>query len=166
MRKGSLAIDTEHRLSDKVLARFEPGDSFGLVSALTGHHFLVTISAETDAEVAEVPISKIAEYIRPEPSLAVKVLRLYSRELRTLQQHLAKLEFKSDRDATPERLYSVADRYRDAGKLHHMAYVLKMYIEWTATHNGQKLAEARREFEEAKVALRACSLKKARHPLP
>ncbi len=154
VRKGTLAIDTEHRLSDKVLSRFEPGDSFGLVSALTGHHFLVTIYAETDAEVAEIPVSKIGEYIRPEPTLAVKVLRLYSRELRTLQQHLAKLDFKGDRDATPERLYSVADRYRDAGKLHHTAYALKMYIEWAATHNGQKLAEARREFEEVKASLR------------
>lgn len=154
VRKGALAIDTEHRLSDKVLSRFEPGDSFGLVSALTGHHFLVTIYAETDAEVAEVPVSKIAEYIRPEPSLAVKVLRLYSRELRTLQQHLARLDFKGDRDATPERIYSVAARYRDADKLHHTAYALKMYIEWATTHNGQKLAEARREFEEVKASLR------------
>ena len=51
VRKGTLSIDTEHRLSDRVLSRFEPGDSFGLVSALTGHHFLVTIYAETDAEV-------------------------------------------------------------------------------------------------------------------
>jgi CRP-like cAMP-binding protein len=68
VRKGTLAIDTEHRLNDRVLSRFEAGDSFGLVSALTGHHFLVTIYAETDAEVAEVPISKIGEYIRPEPA--------------------------------------------------------------------------------------------------
>jgi CRP-like cAMP-binding protein len=73
VRKGTLAIDTEHRLSDRVLLRFEAGDSFGLVSALTGHHFLVTIYAETDAEVAEVPISKIAEYIRPEPAQAAAV---------------------------------------------------------------------------------------------
>ncbi len=154
VRKGSLAIDTEHRLSDKVLSRFEPGDSFGLVSALTGHHFLVTIYAEIEAEVAEIPISKIGEYIRPDPTLAVKVLRLYSRELRTLQQHLAKLDWKGDRNATPERLYAVADRYRDAGELHHTAYALKMYLEWASTHGGQKLAEAKQEFEQVQEHLR------------
>lgn len=154
VRKGSLAIDTEHRLSDKVLSRFEAGDSFGLVSALTGHHFLVTIFAETDAEVAEIPISKIAEYIRPEPSLAVKVLRLYSRELRTLQQHLAKLDFKGDRDASPERLYSVAARYREADKPHHAAHALRVYIDWAKQHGGQKLTEAEHEFASLKTSLR------------
>ena len=35
VRKGVLAIDTEHRLNDKVLSRFEAGDSFGLVSAIS-----------------------------------------------------------------------------------------------------------------------------------
>ena len=154
VRQGRLAIDTEHRLSDKVLSRFEPGDSFGLVSALTGHHFLVTIFAETDAVVAEIPISKIAEYIRPEPSLAVKVLRLYSHELRTLQQHLAKLDFKGDRDASPERLYSVAARYREADKPHHAAHALRVYTDWARQHGGQKLAEAEREFDEVKTHLR------------
>lgn len=154
VRRGTLVIDTEHRLSDKVLSRFEPGDSFGLVSALTGHHFLVTIFAESDAEVAEVPISKIGEYIRPEPSLAVKVLRLYSRELRTLQQHLAKLDFKGDRDASPERLYSLAARYREEGKPHHAAHALKAYLRWAADHGGQKPEEARHEFEAVKGDLR------------
>ncbi len=154
VRRGTLVIDTEHRLSDKVLSRFEPGDSFGLVSALTGHHFLVTIFAEGDAEVAEVPISKIGEYIRPEPSLAVKVLRLYSRELRTLQQHLAKLDFKGDRDASPERLYSLAARYREEGKPQHAAHALNAYLRWASDHGGQKAEEARHEFEAVKGDLR------------
>lgn len=154
VRKGTLSIDTEHRLSDRVLSRFEPGDSFGLVSALTGHHFLVTIYAETNAEVAEIPISKIGEYIRPEPTLAVKILRLYSRELRTLQQHLARLDFKGERDATPERLFTLGRVYREEGKLHHSAYALKTYIEWATAHGGQKLEEAKRDYPDVQNALR------------
>ena len=63
VRKGTLAIDTEHRLNDKVLSRFEPGDSFGLVSALTGHHFLVTIYAATEWQVAVFPVSLIGSYL-------------------------------------------------------------------------------------------------------
>lgn len=148
VRKGVLAIDTEHRLTDKVLSRFEAGDSFGLVSALTGHHFLVTIYADTDAEVAEVPISKVGEYIRPEPTLAVKILRLYSRELRTIQQHLAKLDARGDRDATPERLYHIAARYRRENFPHHAAHVLKAYIDWAGAHDGINLAAAQSEFSE------------------
>lgn len=152
VRKGTLAIDTEHRLSDKVLSRFEPGDSFGLVSALTGHHFLVTIYADTEAEVAEVPISKVGEYIRPEPNLAVKILRLYSRELRTIQQHLARLDQRNDRDATPERLYSMAERYRQQGKQNHAAHVLKAYIDWATTNTGAHLDAAKHEFEDVRSA--------------
>lgn len=164
VRKGVLAIDTEHRLSDKVLSRFEPGDSFGLVSALTGHNFLVTIYADTDAEVAEVPIAMIGEYIRPEPHLALKILRLYSRELRTIQQHLARLDQRADRETTPEQLYTFVQRYRQQGKLNQAAHVLNAYIHWAEKNSGQYLETAKREFEELRAEYH--ELEFGGHPTP
>jgi CRP/FNR family transcriptional regulator, cyclic AMP receptor protein len=166
IRKGTLAIDTEHRLSDKVLSRFEPGDSFGLVSALTGHHFLVSIFADTDAEVVEVPIHRIGEYIQPEPTLAVKLMRLYSRELRSLQQHLAQLDFKGDRDSTPERLFNLAEKYRREKRLHHAAHALHAYIEWGRDHAAEHLAQAKSQFEELRSHHRAHGPASGRLNLP
>lgn len=142
VRKGTLAIDTEHRLNDKVLSRFEAGDSFGLVSALTGHHFLVTIYAATDSQVAEIPVSMIGSYLKAQPELALKMLRLYSRELRTIQLHLSKLDNPEDRNITPEILMPLVQKYIDWKKPHYAARALKAYIEWAEKNNGAHLVTA------------------------
>jgi len=150
VRKGALAIDTEHRLNDKVLSRFEPGDSFGLVSALTGHRFLVTIYATTDAQVAEIPVSMIGSYLKSQPELAVKMLRLYSRELRTIQLHLSKLDAPEDRNITPDILYNLAGKYIEWDKPHYAARALKAYIDWAGKNDGVYLDMARAKFDEVK----------------
>lgn len=150
VRKGALAIDTEHRLNDKVLSRFEPGDSFGLVSALTGHRFLVTIYATTDAQVAEIPVSMIGSYLKSQPELAVKMLRLYSRELRTIQLHLSKLDAPEDRNITPDILYNLAGKYIEWDKPHYAARALKAYIDWAEKNDGVYLDMARTRFAEVK----------------
>ncbi|MBL8035756.1 MAG: Crp/Fnr family transcriptional regulator [Leptospiraceae bacterium] len=143
VRKGVLAIDTEHRLNDKVLSRFEAGDSFGLVSALTGHHFLVTIYAATDAQVAEIPIAMIGSYLKSQPELALKMLRLYSRELRTIQLHLSKLDTPEDRNVTAEVLYNLAHKYIEWQKPHYAARAIKAYIDWASVNQGVYLDMAR-----------------------
>ena len=150
VRKGILAIDTEHRLNDKVLSRFEAGDSFGLVSALTGHRFLVTIYATTDAQVAEIPVSMIGSYLKSQSDLAVKMLRLYSRELRTIQLHLSKLDAPEDRNITPDILYNLAEKYIEWDKPHYAARALKAYILWAEKNDGVYLQMAQTLFEEVK----------------
>ncbi len=152
VRKGTLAIDTEHRLSDKVLSRFEAGDSFGLVSALTGHHFLVTIYAATDAQVAEIPVSMIGSYLKAQPDLALKMLRLYSRELRTIQLHLSKLDNPEDRNISPEVLMALVQKYIDWQKPHYAARALKAYIEWAEKNNGAHLSTAQNLWPQVKDA--------------
>lgn len=148
VRKGTLAIDTEHRLNDKVLSRFEAGDSFGLVSALTGHHFLVTIYAATDAQVAEIPVAMIGSYLKAQPELAIKMLRLYSRELRTIQLHLSKLDNPEDRNVTPEILIPLSHKYIDWQKPHYAARALNAYIEWAEKNDGMHLDTARKLYAE------------------
>ncbi|MFO1470397.1 MAG: cyclic nucleotide-binding domain-containing protein [Turneriella sp.] len=150
VRKGTLAIDTEHRLNDKVLSRFEAGDSFGLVSALTGHHFLVTIYAATDAQVAEIPVSMIGSYLKAQPELALKMLRLYSRELRTIQLHLSKLDNPEDRNITPEILMPLVQKYIDWQKPHYAARALKAYIEWAEKNDGAHLGTAQNLWLQVK----------------
>ena len=144
VRKGVLAIDTEHRLNDKVLSRFEAGDSFGLVSALTGHHFLVTIYAQSDAQVAEIPVAMIGSYLKSQPELAVKMLRLYSRELRTIQLHLSKLDNPEDRNVTPEVLYNLAHKYIEWEKPHYAARAIKAYLDWAPKNAGVYLDMAKK----------------------
>lgn len=166
VRKGILAIDTEHRLNDKVLSRFEAGDSFGLVSALTGHHFLVTIYAATDAQVAEIPISMIGSYLKAQPELALKMLRLYSRELRTIQLHLSKLDNPEDRNITPDVLFNLAQKYLDWQKPHYAARAIKAYMEWAEKNPAVYLDLAKKMWPEVEKDYRGIEFAGKATPVP
>ncbi|MCB1318272.1 MAG: Crp/Fnr family transcriptional regulator, partial [Leptospiraceae bacterium] len=141
-------IDSEHRLSDKVLSRFEAGDSFGMVSALTGHRFLVTITAGTDAAILQIPVNSLGSYMKGQKELAIRILGLYSRELRALQRHLAKTNVPAERGFHPQRLVGHAQTYLNWGQPKLASYSLHKYIEWAEksgdadglAHAKQKLA--------------------------
>ncbi|MBX3724122.1 MAG: cyclic nucleotide-binding domain-containing protein [Turneriella sp.] len=166
VRKGVLAIDTEHRLNDKVLSRFEAGDSFGLVSALTGHHFLVTIYAATEAQVAEIPIAMIGSYLKAQSDLAVKMLRLYSRELRTIQLHLSKLDNPEDRNFTPDVLYNLSHKYIEWQKPHYAARALHAYIAWAEKNEGVYLDMAKTLWQEVEKDHRPVQFLAKATPVP
>lgn len=86
VRSGRVSVDSEHIVVDHELSYYEAGDSFGLVSALTEHRFLVTLFADTDVELVQIPIRLLGSYLKERKELAMKILGLYSRELRTLQK--------------------------------------------------------------------------------
>ena len=147
VRKGVLVIDSEHRLAEKVLSRFEIGDSFGLVSALTGHRFLVTVYAQTDAQVAEIPVAMVGSYLKSQPEVALKMLRLYSRELRTLQMYLSAASTAEERVMNTDTLYFRALTYLEWNKSHYAAHALERFLS-----QGANSAY----FKPAKDALAKC----------
>ncbi|MCB1147224.1 MAG: cyclic nucleotide-binding domain-containing protein [Leptospiraceae bacterium] len=111
VRKGTLGIDSEHRLSDKNLSIFEEGDSFGLVSALTGHTFLVTIYANTDSELLQIPINNLGTYLKSNYEIARKIMGIYIRELKLLQKHLSRVNVLDAGSLAVARLFDHAKTY-------------------------------------------------------
>ncbi len=144
VRDGVLEIDSEHRLNEKVLSRFVAGDSFGLVSALAGHRILVTIFASTPAKVLRIPVKKLGVFLEENKGLAMKLVALYSRELRALQKHLSKANAPGERAQHPGKLIDNAATYLSWGNERLASYVLHKFIEWTETSGETaRVAEAR-----------------------
>ncbi|TGL11360.1 Crp/Fnr family transcriptional regulator [Leptospira meyeri] len=143
VRSGRVSVDSEHIVVDHELAFYEAGDSFGLVSALTEHRFLVTLFADTDVELVQIPIRLLGSYLKERKELAMKILGLYSRELRTLQKHLSKANKPADRDYHPERLVLNSRTYLSWQKPNLAAYSLQTFIKWSKENNStENLAEA------------------------
>jgi CRP/FNR family cyclic AMP-dependent transcriptional regulator len=140
VRSGTLEIDSEHRLADKVLSRFGPGDSFGLVSGLTGRRFLVTIFAATPARVARIPVRMLGTFLEQQKPLAMKLVALYSRELRALHSHLTKANAAGERDLHPRRLLDNARTYVSWGNKRMASYAANRFIQWAETENDQEAA--------------------------
>ncbi|MDF3820459.1 cyclic nucleotide-binding domain-containing protein [Leptospira sp. 96542] len=130
VRSGRVVVDSEHIQIDHELSVYEPGDSFGLVSALTEHHYLVTLFAQTDVELVQVPIRLLGSYLKEHKELAMKILGLYSRELRALQKNLSKANKPIDREYHPEKLLANAKIYLEWGNLNLAAYSAHKYLDW------------------------------------
>lgn len=137
VRSGALEIDTEHRLQDKVLSRFGPGDSFGMVSGLTGHRFLVTIFATTQARVARIPVRMLGTFLESQKPLAMKLVALYSRELRALHNHLSNANTAGERGLHPRRLLDNARTYETWGNKKMASYAVQRFMHW-AEQSGEK----------------------------
>lgn len=148
VRSGILEIDSEHRLTDKVLSRFGPGDSFGLVSGLTGKRFLVTIFASTPAKVARIPVRMLGTFLEQQKPLAMKLVALYSRELRALHSHLTKANAAADRDLHPRRLLDNARTYASWGKKEMASYAAHRFIRWAEKEGEADAAAHGRAFLE------------------
>ncbi len=143
VRSGRVSVDSEHIVVDHELSFYEAGDSFGLVSALTEHRFLVTLFADTDVELVQIPIRLLGSYLKERKELAMKILGLYSRELRTLQKHLSKANKPADREYHPERLVLNARTYLTWQKPNLAAYSLQTFLKWSRENNSMaNVAEA------------------------
>ncbi|MCW7468106.1 Crp/Fnr family transcriptional regulator [Leptospira kanakyensis] len=144
VRSGRVSVDSEHIVVDHELAFYEAGDSFGLVSALTEHRFLVTLFADTDVELVQIPIRLLGSYLKERKELAMKILGLYSRELRTLQKHLSKANKPADREYHPERLVQNARTYLSWQKPNIAAYSIQSFLNWSKeNHSTENLTEAK-----------------------
>ncbi len=144
VRSGKVAVDSEHIQVDHELTNYNPGDSFGLVSALTEHHFLVTLFAQTDVELLQIPIRMLGSFLKGNKDLAMKILRLYSHELRALQRNLSRANQPADRVYLPEKLILNAKTYMAWQKPALAAHSLYRYLEWADSH---QTAIAREEAE-------------------
>lgn len=152
IRSGRVRVDSEHILVDHDLTYYNPGDSFGLVSAMTERKYLVSLFADTDVELIQIPIQVLGSYLKQNKDLAMKILHLYSKELRALQRHLSNANKPADRDFHPERLFQNAKTYLNWKKNHYAAYALRKYLDWTA------LSDTVAELEEAKTLIKENNL--------
>lgn len=154
VRKGTLVVDSEHKLSDKHLSYFNEGDSFGLVSALTGHNFLVTIYAHTNAELLEIPISELGKFLKKNRPIALRIMSLYVRELKALQSHLAKANPPSERVLGIEGLLRHTHTYLSMDKpamASHAVYIVDNYL--TKNPDYPNISYLQQEIQDLKTKI-------------
>ncbi len=155
VKSGNVKVDSEHMQIDHELSSYQPGDSFGLVSALTEHHFLVTLFAATDVELLQIPIRLLGSFLKGNKDMAMKILRLYSHELRGLQRNLSRANQPSDRIYLPEKLIQNAKTYISWQKPNLAGYSLQKYIEWAKKNSGSnQLAEAQSLLSQLQIDLK------------
>jgi len=98
--------------------RLSGGDLFGVISAMSEHPRLYSASALSDVEVLPIPRNQFPSLIRRNIDVAIKILGIYSHELRFLNRIVA-----SDYVDSSVRLLETADYYsnlQDHGKARYI----------------------------------------------
>ncbi len=150
--EGTLALDVDRVLDDRK-GRFNGGDTFGLVSAMTRRPHLSTITAETDAKVLKVPIENLGHYLSQQKGLALKMIKIYSRELRAWHRNLVGAQNDSQAGIV-ELLYDNSEIYQEKGKFALAARALRSFIDYVEKKPGSPafsyLEDAKTKYEAIK----------------
>ncbi|MCS6984730.1 MAG: cyclic nucleotide-binding domain-containing protein [Leptospiraceae bacterium] len=138
VKQGKLTVHSDHVLDDLSVGTFESGETFGLVSGLTGTEFLGTVVAQEDSVLIRVPLAALGRYLRHNRQICLKMLRSYSRELRSLDHSLSLKLGHHPLEGKPEKMIYNADIYLKLGKVEMAKYALKRYLNYA---KGRNLAE-------------------------
>lgn len=136
VKSGKLYVHSDHKLDDIQISIFDPGETLGLVSGLTGTEFLGTIIAERDSVVIRVPVSALGRYLRQHRDVCIKMIRSYSAELRALDRSLTPHAPGNQWDGRPEKLVMNAEHYLTSGQTEKAKYALAKFLEWGAGRSG------------------------------
>ncbi len=133
--EGSLSLESSRGLSDRK-GKFKKGDTFGLVSALTRRPHLSTIFSENDSRVLCIPVSMLGMYLEKERETALRMLQIYSRELRAWHATIAG-SGNDNQGGNVNDLVEDAEIYLKRDEPELAAHALEKYLTWAKNNSEQ-----------------------------
>jgi CRP-like cAMP-binding protein len=151
VQSGRIRVKSEVEFQEKELSRFEAGDTFGLVSAMTERRHIVTLVAETNVELIRISVQFLGKFLHNNKKICMKMLKFYAKELYALDTHLAQVNAREKYAQTPLKLVLDAHDYNEMGQKGKAAYALAHYIHWAENNPDIK---SKQFLEKAKAQLK------------
>ena len=89
LESGTVKIVTDLNFEDRRLNTYQAGDTFGIVSGLTGNLHRSTLIAETDCNVIKVPLGMLGNYARQNRDVTLKIISLWTKQRRLFQAEIS-----------------------------------------------------------------------------
>ncbi len=147
IRSGKVKITS----SVQALTREQPpvlkeGDFFGVIGSMTGHVRNETAVALEQTSLIAVKKSQFGFLIQKNAPLALKIIKSFSKDLRNLNQELAKRTTKGDATSeSPENIFYNGEYYFKNDQPNIAAYI---YLQYLRLHpEGQFVTEAKERLE-------------------
>jgi CRP/FNR family transcriptional regulator, cyclic AMP receptor protein len=153
VKSGNIKIQSEIYFYNKYFNGYGAGDTFGLVSGLTKNPARHTLIAESECEVIRVPIGLLGNYFQDNRNICLKIISLYSNQLRLLNNYLIKKHTGQEYVEDPEKLLEAGLVYSDSGLNNLAAHSLFKYIEWAELNQRRN----QKKIEKAKSLLNKIS---------
>lgn len=105
-----------------------PGDFIGLVSCMAETTQIESCVAATDVTVICIKKEQFMDLIRENTSIAFKIIKMFSRRMRAMNETLTKLSYSSVVKDSAEHIFEVAQYYDDAGLKDVALFAYYQYI--------------------------------------
>ena len=122
-----------------------PGDFFGVVSTMSSHSHIETAMAFTDVVLISVLKDQYGDLIQKNTPVAMKIILLFSKRLRYLDEALSRLTLKNTADDDPSHLFKVAEYYVRQSHYNQAYYAYAKYLKYNPTGENAAIAGNRME---------------------
>lgn len=140
----TLDIDTAKEVNEII----NTGEFFGVKSALGRYIRDETCLALTDAEALAFTVAEFEQLVLSNTRIIMKMLKVFSNQLRRIHHKVEKLLNKSDTETEPETgLFKVGDYYFNNRQFKQAAFALGRYL--TYYPQGQYASQATMRLQEA-----------------
>ncbi len=150
--KGRVKLAKENPVvTEQPYSVLGPGDFFGVVSCMSGHSRIETAVALENVSLISVERDKFGLLIQKNPTVAMKIIRFFSRKLRDFDQAITNLTFKNVVEEDPSHLYSIGEYYLKKKSFSHAVYAYQRYIQYCPSGSNRDKALERLKTLKAPV---------------
>lgn len=134
IKSGQVHVKTKTDLPVSGVVKREPdilnpGDFFGVISAMSGHPSIESVTALTDVIVIIVRRDQFGVLIQKNGPIAMKIIRSFSRKLRYFGTALTQLSFSNSIEQDPINLLSLGEYYFSQKSWVIAAYAYTKFLE-------------------------------------
>lgn len=137
-RESSSLIDT----GSDILG---PGDFFGVISCMSIHPRLESAVAISDVILISIMRDQFGTLIQKNAPIAMKIIKSFSKRLRTYDHELTKRTLQNVVADDPEQLYHIGEYYFKQQKFNLATYAFKKYLQ--CCPNGSMISTAQQRLQ-------------------
>jgi CRP-like cAMP-binding protein len=152
--KGKVKVVKEHPVvATEPYSLLGPGDFFGVVSCMSAHAHIDSAVALENVSLISVERERFGLLIQKNPTIAMKIIRFFSRKLRDFDQAITNLTFKNVAEEDPSHLYNIGEYYIKKKIMNHATYAFQKYIQYRP--DGENRDKAIQRLQTLKAPLKA-----------
>jgi len=129
--KSGIVTVTREALKNEV-DKLNPGDFFGVISAMSSHNHIETSIAVTDVSAIVVQKDQFPLLIQKNTPVAMKIILSFSKKLRELDQSITELTLKSFSSVQDDvvNIFKVGEYYLKENQFNHAFYAFYRFLQY------------------------------------
>ena len=147
IKKGTVEVS---RNDASVVETLNPGDFFGVISAMSNRKYIETVIAQTDVSLIVVNKNQFPILIQKNTPIAMKIILSFSKRLRVLDKSIAELSTESRTTSIEDvvNLYNIGDYYYQQKQYNQAFYAFSKFVQHC--ENNDFVSKAKEILSEIK----------------